>query len=184
MEGTSVKALLRWETGGRSLASCPAGARYMPTPQHVVEAMLAMAQVTWRDLVYDPGCGDGRMVITAARRYGARGVGIDIDPWCIEQSRQNARCAGVQHRVTFILGDAMQVDLSAATVVMLYMPVRWNAQLLPKLRSELGAGARVVAYMYDFGVWAAAETQLVTDQYGRESEIYLWRMGVGEARRA
>lgn len=184
MEGAKVKHDVVAVIAGQSLESCPAAARYLPTPQHVVEAMLAMAEVTWRDVVYDPGCGDGRMVITAARRYGARGVGIDIDAWCIEQSRQNALRAGVEQRVLFIQGDAMEVDLSPATVVTLYMPARWNAQFLPKLRSELVPGSRVAAYVYDFGEWAAAETQLVTDQYGRTSPIYLWRFGVDSVERA
>lgn len=151
----------------------------MPTPQDVVDAMLAMARVTWRDTVYDPGCGDGRFVITAARRYGARGVGIDIERWCVEQSRENARRTGVERRVTFVHGDARQVDLSPATVVALYMPMRWNVQCLPKLRRELAPGSRIVAYVYDFGAWPAAETQLVTDQYGRKSPIYLWRLAAG-----
>jgi len=165
-----------------TFSACPIGARYMPTPQDVVDTMLAMAQVTWHDTVYDPGCGDGRFVITAAKRYGTHGVGIDIDPWCIEESRENARRAGVERLVTFIHEDAKHVDLSPATVVTLYMPTRWNVQFLPKLRRELAPGSRIVAYVYDFGAWPAAETQLVTDQYGRESPIYLWRFAAAEAR--
>jgi tRNA G37 N-methylase Trm5 len=184
MQGVKVKHDVATVTAAQSLASCPAGARYMPTPQRVVEAMLAMAQVRPCDVVYDPGCGDGRVVITAARRHGARGVGIDIDPWCIEQSRQNARRAGVKQQVMFVHGDAIQVDLSPATVLALYMPARWNEQFLPKLRRELAPGCRVVAYMYGFGEWPAAETRYVTDQYGRTSPIYLWRMAVGERLRA
>ncbi len=184
MEGVKVKHDVATAPAWQSLSSCPAEARYMPTPQPVVEAMLAMAEVTRRDVLYDPGCGDGRMVITAASRYGARGVGIDIAAWCIEQSRQNACRAGVADRVTFIYGDARSVDLSSATVVTLYMPARWNAQFLPKLRRELAAGSRVVAYMYDFGEWNAAETRYVTDQYGRTSPIYLWRIDVDRVVRA
>jgi SAM-dependent methyltransferase len=163
-------------TAGHTLAACPLGAPYMPTPQDVVDAMLAMARVTWRDTVYDPGCGDGRFVITAARRYGARGVGIDIEAWCVEESRENARCAGVERLVTVVHGDARQVDLSPATVGTLYMPTRWNVMFLPKLRRELAPGSRIVSYVYDFGGWPAAETRLVTDQYGRKSPIYLWRL--------
>jgi SAM-dependent methyltransferase len=173
--------------GGRSalpgtLSACPIGARYLPTPQHVVDAMLAMAELTLRDTVYDPGCGDGRFVITAATRYGAHGVGIDIDAWCIEDSRENARRAGVEPLVTFVHADAKDVDLSPATVVTLYMPTRWNEQFLPKLRRELAPGSRIVTYMYDFGGWPPAEVQFVTDQYRRESPIYLWRLGLSDRR--
>jgi len=161
---------------GQPLPACKIGARYLPTPQHVVDAMPVLAEVRSHDRVYDPGCGDGRFVITAAQRYGAVGVGIDVDRWCIEQSRENARQAGVQRLVRFVHEDARRVDLSPATVVTLYMPAQWNAQFLPKLRRELGPGSRIVAYMYDFGGWPAVETQLVTDQYGRKSPIFLWRL--------
>lgn len=165
-----------WVAQEQPLPACKIGARYLPTPQHVVDAMLVLADVSSRDRVYDPGCGDGRFVITAAQRYGAVGVGIDVDRWCIEQSRENARQAGVQRLVRFVHEDARRVDLSPATVVTLYMPAQWNAQFLPKLRRELGPGSRIVAYMYDFGGWPALDTQLVTDQYGRRSPIFLWRL--------
>ncbi len=165
-----------WSVQGQRLPAGKIGARYLPTPQHVVDAMLVLAEVSSCDRVYDPGCGDGRFVITAAQRYGAVGVGIDVDRWCIEQSRENARRAGVQRLVRFVHEDARRVDLSPATVVTLYMPAQWNAQFLPKLRRELGPGSRIVAYVYDFGEWPAVEAQLVTDQYGRESPIFLWRL--------
>jgi len=166
---------LKWDLG-RVILARDVGARYVPTPQHVVEAMLEMAQVTAQDVVYDLGCGDGRFAVTAASRYGARAVGLDIDRWCIDESQENAVKAGVQDQVEFRQQDALQVDLSPATVVTLYMPVLWNLQIRPKLRRELRPGTRIVAYMYDFANWLPDETRYVTDQYGRQSPIYLWRV--------
>jgi hypothetical protein len=153
------------------------GARYVPTPQRVVEAMLALAEVTQQDVVCDPGCGDGRLVVTAARRYGAHGVGIDVDAWCIEECRRSARHAGVEHLVSWLHADAMDVDLSPMTVVTLYMPRQWNQLFLPKLQRELSWGSRIVAYTYELGDWPPCQTLLVPDQYGRESPVYLWRAG-------
>jgi ribosomal protein L11 methylase PrmA len=127
------------------------GTRYMPTPQPVVEAMLTLAKVSAEDTVYDVGCGDGRVVITAALTFGARGVGIDIERWCVAESRRNARRAGVESLVRFVHANALDVDLSPATVVTLYMPAAWNRLLLPKLRRELSPAARVVSYMYELG---------------------------------
>jgi len=152
------------------------GARYLSTPQPVVDALLALAQVSAEDTVYDVGCGDGRVVITAARTYGAHGVGIDIESWCIAESRQNAQCAGVESLVSFVCADAFDVNLSRATVVTLYMPAAWNRLFLPKLRRELAPAARVVSYMYELGDETPVERQWVTDQYGRLSPIYLWRL--------
>ncbi len=152
------------------------GARYMPTPQPAVEAMLDLARVTAKDTVYDVGCGDGRVVITAAQTYGARGVGIDIEAWCITESRCNALRAGVESLVTLVHANALDVDFSPATVVTLYMPAAWNRLFLPKLRRELGPRARIVSYMYELGDEAAVKRRWVTDQYGRLSPIYLWRL--------
>ena len=152
------------------------GARYMPTPQPVVDAMLALAQVGAEDTVYDVGCGDGRVVITAARRYGARAVGIDIESWCIAESQENARRAGVEQLVTFVHANALDVDLSPATVVAMYMPAAWNRLFLPKLRRELAPAARVVSYMYELGDETPVARGWVTDQYGRPSPIFLWHL--------
>jgi len=161
----------------RVVAAREVEARYVPTPLDVVAAMLELAQVTDGDTLYDAGCGDGRFVIMAAQQYGARGVGIDIDAWCIAESRENARRAGVEHLVSFYHGDALDADLSPATVLALYMPVLWNWRLLPKVRQELAAGSRIVAYVYGLPGWVPAETRSVTDQYGRQSPIFLWYVG-------
>ena len=124
---------------------------YVPTPQPVVDAMLAMAKVTDKDVVYDLGCGDGRIPITAAAKYGARGVGIDIDPRRIEEANQNAKAAGTTDKVTFRLADLFESDIHDATVVTLYLLPSLNVRLMPKLQKELKPGTRVVSHSFDMG---------------------------------
>ena len=142
---------------------------YVPTPEDVVKAMLDVAKVTKNDMVYDLGCGDGRIVIAAARDYGARGVGIDIDPQRIREARENAKAAGVTDRVKFIEGDLFQADLSPATVVTLYLLESLNLKLKPKLMSELKPGTRVVSHAFSMGPWSP-EQELDID--GRR--VYFW----------
>lgn len=115
--------------------------------------MLKMAKVTPKDVVYDLGCGDGRIVITAAKTFGARGIGIDIDPDRIKESNENAVKAGVADRVKFIQQDIFKADLSEATVVFLYLLSELNEQLRPKLFRELKPGTRVVSHEFDMGEW-------------------------------
>jgi len=126
---------------------------YEPTPQLIVEELLKMAGVNRNDVVYDLGCGDGRFVITAAKKYGARGVGIDIDPERIKESNQNARIAGVLDKVKFIEGDLFETDFREATVVALYLLPDLNMQLRPKLLQDLKPGSRVVSYEFDMYDW-------------------------------
>ncbi len=156
--------LVRWFVLGAVLAVAstvrPGSARqrtpdvpYVPTPYEVVEEMLRMAKVTADDVVYDLGCGDGRIVITAAQKYGARGVGVDIDPRRIQESQANAAKAGVTDRVRFIEGDLFQVDIREATVVTLYLLPDVNLRLRPKLLRELRPGTRIVSHDYDMGDW-------------------------------
>jgi precorrin-6B methylase 2 len=128
-------------------------APYVPTPQDVVDRMLALAGVTADDVVYDLGCGDGRIVITAARKFGARGVGVDIDPERIKESEANAKAAGVESRVSFRMQDAMTVDVSPATVVTLYLLSSSNAKLRPILTKQLRPGARIVSHAFSMGDW-------------------------------
>ena len=118
---------------------------YVPTPEDVVEAMLKLANVTKNDVVYDLGCGDGRIVITAAQKYGARGVGVDINPERIQDSNANAKKAGVTDRVKFVQQDLFETDFREATVVMLYLLPDVNLRLRPKLLSELKPGTRIVS---------------------------------------
>ncbi|MBI4495908.1 MAG: class I SAM-dependent methyltransferase [Deltaproteobacteria bacterium] len=127
--------------------------RYVPTPQEVVEEMLQIARVTSTDIVYDLGCGDGRIVITAAKRFGARGVGIDIDPVRIKESTENARKAGVSDRVKFLQQDLFQTDFRAATVVTLYLYSDLNLRLRPKLLRDLKPGTRLLSHEFDMDDW-------------------------------
>ena len=151
-------------------------APYVPTPQDVVERMLALADVTNDDVVYDLGCGDGRIVVTAARRYGARGVGVDIDPKRIEESVANARAAGVEPLVEFRLQDAMTVDVSPATVVTLYLLSSSNVKLRPILTRQLRPGARIVAHAFSMGRdWPADRIDRFTSADGNETTLYLWK---------
>src|SRR5512143_228667 len=121
-------------------------APWVPTPQPVVDRMLELAGVTGRDVLYDIGCGDGRIVITAARRYGARGVGIDIDKAMIAESERNARAAGVERQVRFVAMDATRADISEATVVSLYLLPESNALMRPLLEAQLRPKSRVVCH--------------------------------------
>jgi len=126
---------------------------YVPTAPAVVDKMLEMAKVGKKDVVYDLGCGDGRIVITAAAKHGARGVGVDLDPKRIEEAESNLKEAGpkVARRVRFITGDLFQVDISRATVVMLYLLPEVNLMLRPKLWKELAVGTRIVSHDYHMG---------------------------------
>jgi precorrin-6B methylase 2 len=128
----------------------PPDVRYVPTPQNVVEAMLDMARVTPSDIVYDLGSGDGRIPITAAQRYGARGVGIEIEPRLIALSQDNAKKAGVSDRVWWVNQDLFEADFSAATVVATYLLPQMNQKLVPKVR-KLRPGTRIVTHYYDLG---------------------------------
>lgn len=142
---------------------------YVPTPEQVVEAMLDVAKVTRNDVVYDLGCGDGRIVITAAQKFGARGVGIDIDPVRIEEANANAKRTGVTDRVKFMLADLFTTDISQASVVTLYLLPSLNVKLMPKLMKELKPGTRIVSHAFDMGDWKPEQTLEVE---GRT--IYFW----------
>jgi predicted RNA methylase len=122
---------------------------FVPTPQEVVDAMLKLAKVTKNDVIYDLGSGDGRIPITAAKTYGARGVGIDIDPQRIKEANENLKTAGVGDRVKFLNQDLFTTDISEATVVTLYLLPSLNAKLIPKLNKELKPGTRVVSHAFD-----------------------------------
>ncbi len=146
---------------------------FVATVDEVVDAMLKTAGVTEKDTVYDLGCGDGRIVIAAASRYGASGVGIDINPQRIRESRRNARQAGVHHKVSFVAQDFFKTDLSQATVVAIYLDPKINLRLRPKLLRELKPGARVVSNSFDMGDWKPDKTVKLTVA-GSECTIYYW----------
>ena len=126
---------------------------YVPTPENVVMEMLKLGGVKKGDVLFDLGCGDGRIVITAAQKFGARGVGIDINPERIKEANENARKAGVGDRVEFRLQDLFEADISKATVVTLYLLPDINLKLRPKLMKDLRAGTRIVSHSFDMGDW-------------------------------
>src|SRR5262247_3154717 len=146
---------------------------FVPTPQEVVDAMLKLAKVTKNDVVYDLGSGDGRIPITAAKTYGARGVGIDIDPQRIREANENLKAAGVGDRVKFLNQDLFTTDISEATVVTLYLLPSLNLKVLPKLNKELKPGTRVVSHAFDMGSAKPLDTLNVN---GRT--VYYWTIPI------
>ena len=165
-EGKS-DAEIEQEVLGTDSADVP----YVPTPQRVVDRMLELAEVSEDDVVYDLGSGDGRIVITAARDYGARGVGIEIDSALVREARANADSAGVADRVEFRQGDLFEADLSEATAVTLYLLPSVNLKLRPKLLRELAPGTPIVSHDFDMDDWEPEQTV----QEG-SSTIYFWRV--------
>lgn len=162
--------------GSHSRTDAPDLAPYVPTPMVVVEKMLEMANLTDSDILYDLGCGDGRIVITAAKKYGTRGVGIDLDPERIEESNAYAKQAGVEDLVEFRLQDVMKSDISEATVVTLYLLPESNALLRPILEQQLKDGARVVSHNYHMPDWQAKEIgyKEVTSGDGEMHTIFVY----------
>jgi len=144
---------------------------FVGTPPDVVDAMLEVAEVKSTDVVYDLGSGDGRILIAAAKKYGAHGVGIDIDPAQVKQAEENARNEGVADKVQFIEGDLFQADIHEATVVTLYLLEELNIRLRPKLLKDLKPGTRVVSHRWRMGDWQPEISRRVGDR-----AIYLWRI--------
>lgn len=170
-----LSPVLAGQTAAQKRPDAPQLAPYVPTPQAVVDRMLQLAGVTKNDVVYDLGCGDGRIPITAAQVYGARGVGVDIDPQRIAEANANAKKAGVSHLVTFRLQDAMTVDLSDATVVTLYLLSSSNLKLRPMLTRQLKPGARIVSHAFSMGDWQPDKVDTFTDSAQSARTLYLWK---------
>lgn len=152
---------------------------YVPTPQNVVDKMLDVGKVGKNDVLYDLGCGDGRIVVTAAKRFGIKAFGFDLDPQRIRESRENAKKAGVEHLVTFEQKDIFKVDLSPATVVTLYLLPELNVKLIPQLE-KLAPGARIVSHDFDMeGVtyenWWTVMAKDHRTPNDREHYVYLWK---------
>jgi SAM-dependent methyltransferase len=151
---------------------------YVPTTEPAVKAMLKLADVKKTDVVYDLGCGDGRIVIAAAKNFGARGVGIDINPVRIHEARENAKKAGVEHLVRFQEADLFEADIHEATVVTLFLLPNINLKLRPKLLQDLQPGARIVSNTFDMGDWKADKEATVEDADEADSylshNLYLW----------
>ena len=150
-------------------------APFVATPPDVVDRMLTLAGVGPDDVVYDLGCGDGRIVIAAAQKFGARGVGVDIDPARIAEAEANARAAGVERRVSFRIQDALETDVSDATVVTLYLLSAMNVQLRPILTRQLRPGSRIVSHSFAMGDWEPDVVDSFTDAAGTNRTLYLWR---------
>jgi ribosomal protein L11 methylase PrmA len=142
--------------------------------------MLRLAQVDANDVVYDLGCGDGRIVIAAVQQFGARGVCVDIDPQRVRESRANATSAGVAQRIRFVNQDLFDTDISDATVVTLFLWPTVNTKLRPKLWRDLKPGTRVVSYVHDMGDWTPNQAVAVDSGYGRRN-VYLWIIGLDSA---
>lgn len=155
---------------------------FVPTPMEVVDRMLEAAEVNRGDVVYDLGSGDGRIVIRAAQKYGARGVGVEMDRQLVESARAQAKEEGVDHLVEFRVEDALKVDVSPATVVTLYMLPWFNAKLKPNLQRQLRAGARVVAHDYDIEGWTPTGVENLSPIENKvggarhQHTIYLWKI--------
>ena len=144
---------------------------FVPTPNDVVDGMLKLAGVSKKDTVYDLGCGDGRIVITAAQKFGAPGVGIDIDPERIREANENVKKAAVADRVKIVRGDLFQADISEATVVTLYLLTDLNLKLRPKLLKDLKPGTRIVSHAFSMGDWKPERSMEVGG-----TSVYLWRV--------
>ena len=154
----------------------PQLAPYVPTPQDVVDRMLILAGVQKGDFVVDLGCGDGRIPVTAAKTYGARGLGVDIDPIRIAEANANAKAAGVEHLVTFKLQDALKTDVSSATVVTTYLLSASNLRLRPILTKTMKPGSRIITHNFSMGDWAPEKSDTFKDTDGRSRTIYLYRV--------
>jgi cyclopropane fatty-acyl-phospholipid synthase-like methyltransferase len=152
-------------------------APYAPTPMDVVDRMLALAAVTKEDTLIDLGCGDGRIAIRAAQTFGTRAIGVDIDPQRIEESKANARAAGVEHLTEFRVENALTTDVSNATVVTLFLGSEGNARLRPRLQQHLKPGARIVSHAFSMGpAWPADKVDRFTSEQGDVVTLYLWRI--------
>jgi SAM-dependent methyltransferase len=146
---------------------------YVPTHERIVNEMLKIANVGKNDVLYDLGCGDGRIPITAAKRFGTRGVGVDIDPQRVTEARENAVKEGVTDRVKFFQQDLFDTDIKDATVVTLYLLPDINLRLRPRLLSDLKPGTRVVSHNYDMGDWQPQRTITIKLPDG-EHTVYFW----------
>lgn len=149
---------------------------FVPTPQDVVERMLALAQVKKGDVVYDLGSGDGRIVITAAKKYGVKAVGFEIDPDLLRQSRESIRKEKLEKLAEIREQDILTVDLSPATVVTMYLLPEVNLRLRPNVLRQLKPGSRVVSHDFDMGDWKPLKVEHIKDSSGWDHTIYLWRI--------
>ena len=156
---------------------------YVPTPQEAVERMLELAQVKKGDVVYDLGSGDGRIVITAAKKYGVKAIGFEIDPERIKESRENIRKEGVGNLVEIREQDIRTVDLSPASVLTMYLLPEVNLMLRPNIWKQMKPGSRVVSHDFDMGDWKPLKTESMKDRSGWDHTLYFWRVEAKDASR-
>jgi hypothetical protein len=149
---------------------------YVPTPQEVVERMLVLAQVKKGDVVYDLGSGDGRIVVTAAKKYGVKAIGFEIDPERIKESRENIKKAGVEDLVEIRQQDIRTVDLSPATVLTMYLLPEVNLMIRPNIWKQMKPGSRVVSHDFDMGDWKPLKTEHIKDGSSWDHTLYLWHV--------
>jgi SAM-dependent methyltransferase len=168
-----VCSLLLASSAAGQLAKVKPDVGFVPTPQPVVEAMLQMAKVTANDIVYDLGCGDGRLVILAAKHYGARGVGIDIDPERIAEAKQKAAATKLDDRVQFREGDIFASDFADATVITLYLLNELNVRLRPQIFAQVKPGTRVVSHNFRMGEWEP-DAQRAVKFHASSYDVFLW----------
>jgi cyclopropane fatty-acyl-phospholipid synthase-like methyltransferase len=174
-------SVLLWFVALRSIAWCNDPIPFVPSPMPVVERMLELAEIRKDDVIYDLGSGDGRILIHAAKKYGARGVGVDMNAELVEKAKRAAVQEGVGHLVEFRAGDGLEVDISEATVVTLYMFKWFNNQMRPKLQ-RLKPGSRVVAHDFDIDDWNPVKIEQVNppsetaDDYFVPRTLYLWKV--------
>jgi len=159
---------------GLNRRSEPDLAIYLPTPEEIVDLMLVLAGITPGDILYDLGCGDGRIVVAAVEKYSIRAVGVDINPKRIEEARARARRHGVEKRVNFILGDAKEINLEEATVVTMYLSADGNLRLVDHLRAHLRSGARIVSRDFTIYGWAPERSENLVTSKGASTSLYLW----------
>jgi SAM-dependent methyltransferase len=156
---------------------------YVPTPQPVADRMLELAQVKKGDIVYDLGSGDGRIVVTAAKKFGVHAIGFEIDPERIKESRENIKKAGVGHLVEIRQQDIRTVDLSRASVLTMYLLPEVNLMIRPNIWKQMKPGSRVVSHDFDMGDWKPLKVEHLKDGSGWEHTLYLWRVEAKPASR-
>jgi tRNA G37 N-methylase Trm5 len=149
---------------------------YVPTPQEVVDRMLELAQVKKGDVVYDLGSGDGRIVVTAAKKYGVKAIGFEIDPQRIKESHENIKKAGVEHLVEIRQQDIRTVDLSPANVLTMYLLPEVNLMIRPNIWKQMKPGSRIVSHDFDMAEWKPLKTEYIKDSSSWDHTLYLWQI--------